>query len=154
MSRTSINKNEFHSEYYEVVVEPYEQGIGHRKTYLAASPKATNHGAECSDNVNLIELVPLTPTELADYLGVTLPQVEEWMRSGEVTTVDVNESLRIPFFEYERRVKGKHGLKKLKSMREMRSAITGLIHEGLLVEDGYRDGYIVFTTPEQPTRMR
>jgi len=94
------------------------------------------------------EPLPLTPQELADYLGVPLTRVEEWMRTHAVMTVDVNASVRIPFFEYERRVKGKRGIERMRKRRKMRLYLTVLVDQGHVVERGYRNGHPVFVASE------
>lgn len=104
MSRTSKCNIDLRSNYLEVVIESTEKGAGPSRTLDACVPTGTapNLEALLTDS-NLIELVPLTPAELADYLGVKLKLVEEWVRTGEVTTVEYGGSMRIPFWEFERR---------------------------------------------------
>jgi len=94
------------------------------------------------------EPLPLTPKELADYLGVPLTRVEEWIRTQAVKTVDVNGSVRIPFFEYERRAKGRRGIEMMSKRRKMRLYLTVLVYQGDIVERGYRNGHPVFVASE------
>jgi excisionase family DNA binding protein len=153
MPRNRYRPGDFQFNYFEVVVQPKDGCNDPPQTFVSRLPKGLNPSPDLLlAEANLIDLVPLTPTELAYYLGVELKQIEDWIEAGEVKTIKSNGATRIPFSEYERRVKGAQGLQKLKEDRRMRVSITGLIHEGCVVENGYRDGYPVFATPEQVAR--
>jgi hypothetical protein len=155
MSRSSKHNVAFRSDYFEVMLEPSKKGTGPSRTLIARIPIGSTPSLEALlTESNHIELVPLTPTEVAYYLGVELKQVDDWIQAGEITTVDYSGSKRIPFWEYEQRATTAGRVKKLKEMRGTRVAITGLIHEGLLVENGFRDGHPVFAAPDQVASMK
>jgi hypothetical protein len=150
MSHAHNRSFDLQSNYFEVTIEPQEGNTGPSQTFIARVPKGSTPNPETwPPDTTLIELIPLTPTELADFLGVRLSKVEEWIRAREVTTVDYNGATRIPFWEYERRAKGARGLRELQKWREMRVSFTALVHEGRVVENGYRNGHPVFATHEQ-----
>jgi len=96
------------------------------------------------DDVMPSEPMPLTTSELADYLGVSRARVQAWITTNAVKTVSVGDSIRIPFSEYERRVRGRRNLALMKKRLEMRLYLTVLINEGSIVERGYRNGHPVF----------